>query len=243
MINLTDGKKIIWRNFRKFVSSLAEKELEYFQGEMKIRDKWEKNQNYLKSTNSNDPLDKLNQIPIKYRELEKYINPGEDGWQNRYYKKLFDIDMDTENQDMVNKRKQEICLNYLEGLEWTIKYYTTGCCDWRWKYKYAYPPLLEDLIKYIPYFDTEFINEDSSGKNKAINQHTQLCYVLPKHSLGLLPKTLHKYLLEQYGEWYGDNYEFKWAFCKYFWEAHAIMPHINIDNLEELVSCVTNNKK
>jgi 5'-3' exoribonuclease 1 len=234
-INLTDGKKIIWKNFRRFISVLAEKELENFQCEMKIRDKWERNMKY-GLLYSNDPLDKLNRIPIKYRELEKYINPGEDGWQNRYYKTLFDIDIENDINHLAEERKREICLNYLEGLEWTIKYYTSGCCNWRWKYKYSYAPLLEDLIKYTPYFDSEFIDSSPHHGTMAINEYTQLCYVLPKHSMNLLPDKLHKGLLEHYGELYQDNYDFKWAFCKYFWEAHAIMPHIDINNLEELVS-------
>ena len=52
----------------------------------------------------------------KLRVLEKYINPSEKGWESRYYKMLFDI-------DICNHWRKKICMNYLEGLEWTFKYY------------------------------------------------------------------------------------------------------------------------
>ena len=91
-------------------------------------------------------------IPSKERELEKYINPFDKYWETRYYDMLFDIDIDDDS-------RKNISLNYLEGLEWTFKYYTTGCVDWRWHYKYHYPPLLKDLLKYIPYFDGDLLEE------------------------------------------------------------------------------------
>ena len=60
-------------------------------------------------------------IPIKNRELEKYINPNQQGWENRYYKTLFEI-------DITDDYRRKICINYLEGLEWTFKYYTNRVC-------------------------------------------------------------------------------------------------------------------
>jgi 5'-3' exoribonuclease 2 len=129
-------------------------------------------------------------------------------------------------------RKQQICINFLEGLEWTMKYYTTGCPDWRWCYNYNYPPLLNDLLHYIPYFENEFIiNKDPNP----VNELVQLCYVLPKQSLNLLPTKLHDKLLEEHCDWYSADCEFIWAYCKYFWESHVDLPHIDISELELFV--------
>jgi 5'-3' exonuclease len=219
---LTNGKTIVWKNFRKFLSHLATNELENFKEEMKIRDKWEK-----KYSGNNQIEDNFISLPTKNREIEKYINPGEDVWEIRYYKMLFNVEINDE-------RKSQICTNYLEGIEWTLKYYTTGCADWRWSYNYHYAPLLNDLLTYTPYFDIELINYDENSMIP-VNEYTQLCYVLPRNSLQYLPEKIYNKLVDKYTNLYGTNYSFTWAFCKYFWECHVNLPHINIDDIEEIV--------
>lgn len=225
---LTDGKTIVWKNFRKFLSHLANNELEYFRNEMSIREKWEKKYIHGNAENNTSQLEEsFMLLPTKNREIEKYINPGDDGWECRYYKMLFNVDIDDE-------RKSQICNNYLEGIEWTLKYYTTGCPDWRWTYHYHYAPLLKDLLSYTPYFNVEFINSDRT-KMTPVNEYTQLCYVLPRNSLHYLPTHIYNKLIEKYEHLYGTDYGFSWSFCKYFWESHVNLPHIDINKIEELV--------
>jgi len=224
--NLTDGKNIYWKNVRKMVQFLVEREEEYIQNEMKLRDKREK-YHYPDDT-PEQKYTKFDAIPNYERELEKYINPFKKGWQHRYYKALFKIDIDDE-------RRKQIAINYLEGLEWTMKYYTEGCPNWNWHYKYNYPPLLEDLIKYIPYFETTFIKENTFTP---VSPLVQLCYVLPKQSLNLLPEKLYKLLKNEHPEWYKNDCEFIWAFSKYFWESHVELPEIDIEELKQVVEIV-----
>jgi 5'-3' exonuclease len=171
----------------------------------------------------------FNSFPIYNRKKEKYINPFKHGWQNRYYKSLFT------NEYVSFYDKRNIAINYIEGLEWTLRYYTTGEIDWKWKYKYNYPPLLQDLFKCIPDKPTTFINNINICDMREI---TQLCYVLPKQSLHLLPPVLAQILLNEFSEWYIDTTmeQFEWSFCRYFWETHLITSELDIDKFIETIN-------
>jgi 5'-3' exonuclease len=221
--NLTDGKKIYWKNVRKLIQFLADLEEEHFKVETKIRDRREKQ--FLPDITPEDKLKQFDSIPTYKRTLEKYINPYKINWQHRYYKSLFNIEID-------ETRKKQICINYLEGLEWTMKYYTTGCADWRWCYNYNYPPLFSDLIHYVPFFDTELIE---NKKPSPVSELVQLCYVLPKQSLKLLPEKLYNKLIQEHSSWYRVDCDFTWAYCRYFWESHVLLPDIDINELESFV--------
>jgi len=245
---LTDGKTINWNNVRKVVTYLAKLEEVFISNENKSRDNKERYSkqiynNSLKdkivststsistSTSEKEKEEKFRQFeatPLNERDLERYINPYKPYWQTRYYRALFDI-----KSDSTGLQTKDICLNYLEGLEWTLKYYTSGCPDWRWKYKYNYPPLLQDLIRFIPVFSNEFM---PAKPQNPVSELVQLCYVLPKHSLSLLPPRLKEALLQKYPEQYRDDCAFVWAYCRYFWESHIIMDEIDIDELERFVN-------
>jgi len=221
---LTDGKTIYWKNVRKLVEFIALNEEEYLKRETKLRDK--RSKNILPNETPEEQYKKFDAIPIYEREVEKYINPFKIGWQERYYKALFNIDID-------DIRRSQICTNYLEGLEWTMKYYTVGCPDWRWCYKYHYPPLFVDLVKHIPYFEKDYIIYTPA---RPVNELVQLSYVLPKQSLHLLPTYLYDALLKERNNWYKMDCKFIWAYCRYFWESHVDLPYININELEDFVN-------
>ena len=221
--NLTNGKKIYWKNVRKLVKFLAENEYDNLMDEYKIRQKWERRS--FKCKTVEEKKDRYLHIPIKNRDIEKYINPYESFWQKRYYESLF-------NTDETHEFKKEVSVNYMEGLEWVMNYYTKGCIDWRWHYKYNYPPLFNDLLKFIPSFDTVMIEPN---KHTNVSPYVQLSYVLPIESLPLIPNNIGEKLLEERGEYYAKQYDIKWAFCKFMWESHLELPHIDLDDLEAFV--------
>ena len=221
---LTDGSKIYWKNVRILVQHLAQLEEDYIKNEMKSRDKREKYAAIAPEETPEQKYQKFESVPTYERQTEKYINPFKEGWQSRYYTSLFKLEINDE-------RRKQIALNYMQGLEWTMKYYTSGCPDWRWHYQHNYPPLLQDLVKFIPVFDTEFVSSLTDSSNRPVQELVQLMYVLPKQSLHLLPTELVKKMDM-------DNYptdcDFVWAYCRYFWESHVDLPEIDLEELNNI---------
>ena len=217
--------KIMWKTLRKLIESLSQCEEEYIITEYKQRCTREKGFYNMDLSTKEKKLEYMEYIPCFERKNEHYINPVKEGWNYRYYKTLFECEPTPE-------RVKQICVNYMEGLEWTFKYYRSSCPDWRWKYNYSYPPLLSDLLKHIPYFDTTFIKQND---HKSVHPHVQLSYVLPKDNLSLLPYEIYKLLTTKYNHYYSDDCPFLWAYCKYFWESHVLLPEINIQELEAIV--------
>jgi 5'-3' exonuclease len=219
-ISKTTGK-IQWRNVGIFINEIAKREHELLLNEYFVRDKFDKRQ--YPETTQKEKDDIIQNTPTICREEEKYICPNETDWEKRYYKTLFGFKRTPENL-------KPLCNNYLEGLEWTYKYYTGDCVNWRWKYNYHYPPLFSDLCKYVPHFEMDFIVNSGIG---AFSPHTQLSYVLPSENLYLLPDKISGFLKSNYSELYPDTYGFQWAFCRYLWEAHPMLPEISIELLEQ----------
>ena len=222
--NIITNGKIIWKNFKLLVKELAMNEENYIQDEYRKRNKAEKKPIIIDEEASKFDKEMLH-APSKEREVEKYINQLDKYWESRYYDMLFDVEIEDE-------WRQKISMNYLEGLEWTWKYYSVGCEDWRWCYKYHYPPLLKDLVRFVPYFDTDLL--EKKEKNP-VKEEVQLSYVLPRKSLYLLPRRIEHKLLHEYNDLYRLDYEFKWVYCKYFWECHVEFPEIDVEKIEILV--------
>jgi len=224
LVSCSTGK-IYWKNLSVLINEIAQKEHEFLRHEYFVRDKLDERK-YPETTPQEKEQVFMN-APVIYRQDEKYICPTEHNWEDRYYKILFSI------YRKPNTIKP-VCINYLEGLEWVFRYYTGSCPDWKWKYNYSYPPLFADLCKYVPHFDTEFLSAVVTANSKRpFSSQVQLSYVLPYSKLDLLPKDIERFLKTNYKELYVDKYDFCWAFCRYLWEAHPLIPDISVDLLEQ----------
>lgn len=246
-----DRPRINWDSVRDFVQCLAEVEHSRLLAEHTLRDKrarsassgnqyeratlMESRDNRPAAMHSTGAYNSISEmlvakcknaadvlhVPSKERGLEHYIAPQRQGWEERYYMALF-------GERITDRRCQAYCINYLEGLEWTFQYYTRGCVDWRWRYKYSYAPLLVDLVRFIPASSSSsssIILLEPKPKDP-IRDTEQLRYVLPPaFQSALIPAdAADSSGLSVAAAPFGlDDVHFKWAYCKYFWEAHIVL--------------------
>lgn len=216
---ISNDNEINWKWVSLFIKELAKTEHERILGEYELREKWGKRK-WLADNDDNRDFT-VQSVPVIYRAEENYIAPKERSWERRYYNTLFQPDINVES----------VCINYLEGLEWVFKYYTVDCPHWKWRYQYHYPPLLTDLTKFVPNNSYDFITNDST--NSPFSENVQLAYVLPPANHGLLLSNVKRDLDTLYSQYSVTEFSFQWAFCRYFWEAHAILPEVSIDVLHE----------
>jgi 5'-3' exonuclease len=224
---IINNGSINWHSFKKYIKQIAENEEKFIKEVYNIRDKQGKK--YYPETSSEEIEYKFSVMPSWDLNIEHYINPFEEDWQHRYYYSLCSIDSRSKDY---NANIKLLCTNYLETLQWVYYYYSNKCKNWTIHYKYHYPPLLCDLYTYIPYFNSELtINDDYS----ILNTNVLLAYVLPKHSLHLLPENIHNHLLKNYDKYYKDDYALLYAFCKYFYEGHVDFPEIQHTNFNNAI--------
>ena len=229
----TPGEYAIhWPNYKKLVAHLAAQELTLIRKEHATRDRQARHMR--DADRDDDVMHDVLMLPMTQRDVERDINPFQPGWENRYYASLCDM------HAPMDQEVTALCRNYLEGMEWTFRYYTRGCVDWKWTYANHYPPLLADLVHHIPetHDPTNPFSFMRIQPKEPIRDVVQLCYVLPRASHALLPPSVERALMHSnFGSKYTDDggHNFKWAYCKYFWECHTDLPALDLRELEQIV--------
>ena len=213
-----------------FIAELAKCEHPFLLKEYAAR---KKTDNWIWKSNTEAERDRImTNLPIIYRAEEEFICPREPLWEDRYYMTLFPGNKDGCSMS----RRGDISNTYIDGLKWVYRYYTGECIDWKWRYSYHYPPLFADLSRCFS-DSTMHSSETLTKINGPVSPYVQLAFVLPKSQLELLPLRIHNFLLEKYPHCFPESVGFKWAFCRYFWEAHVdfedISNPVNYDYLLE----------
>lgn len=202
---------IHWKNVGIFLSRLAEREHALMLEMFAERDEMEARECDPKS-------------PLLHRAAEHYIAPAEAGWEVRYYMALFGIDVTT---PAGRDELRAVCLNYLEALEWTLKYYTVGCPNWGWTYRHHYAPLIKDLICFIPTRAAEFVAAQPAAP---VTPARQLALVFPPAAAArwITDAETRAWIEDHKEQLYmaGDDLEMSYSFATYDWECHPKLPPV-----------------
>ena len=100
----------------------------------------------------------------------------EEGWKKRYYEDTYKKEDVEQGGGLKN-----MCIQYVKGLAWVLKYYYDGCPSWNWYYPFHYAPFASDLVN-IESYPMDF---ELSIPFRPVEQ---LLAVLPKESSHALPE-------------------------------------------------------
>ena len=217
LINIKTGN-INWNHFRKYLATLCQQEQENILANLK----WK-----LSQKQKRQPLnysDKLEMLPCFDTEKEEYLYENIDNFRDF----VFD-----------NVSIKHVCYNYLEMIQWTwYYYYNNDIIDNTKCYLYGQAPLLNDVLSFVPLFNSETLL--TSRSTPTIDETTLLLYVLPyeEHSV-VIPSDKYKQMSEVvYNEaplLKETNYNVEYLLCKYFWESHLELVHIDVFALNKVV--------
>jgi 5'-3' exonuclease len=146
-------------------------------------------------------------------------------WRYYYYKKLFDININSDSAYISNASN-----NYIKGIYWTYNYYKKFDLDYNWYYPYNYPPTVKDISNYLKVNIIQPIKLNGTYLQPKI----QLLLILPIDSINLIDKSMQKYMTDiSFGlkYLYPIEYKIQTLFKNHLWECCPILPMINIDKI------------
>ena len=124
------------------------------------------------------------------------------------------------------KRKlKKISHDYLDGLQWVMKYYKNGCQDWKWYYPYDYAPPANVLSEHLETYITP-----KYMKTTPLTPYQQLLAIIPPKSKNLLPYPLNNLLTDDNSplkNYCPDKFEIDLAGKKYEYQGIVLLPMIN----------------
>ncbi len=175
------------------------------------------------------PLEKftndLNYMPLIKRH--KIIDPDNDPfWKALYYKTFLNI---TQSD---HQAVDDICCNFLQGLQWNVDYYFNVNFQNTWYYKYATSPFIADVYRYLIKADIPPI----TSHDISIEDREQLLFVLPYKSFPLLPSSTRLRLQDisqGYVYLYPTSFQVITFMKSQLWECIPILPPVNINLIKD----------
>ncbi len=178
-----------------------------------------------------------NYLPVFNREEDKYIILGSQNWRQRYYEVCFD----TEYQKDID----QICINYLEGLYWILKYYFEDCISYNWFYRYNHPPAMKDIRNFLENNDFD-INKSVKIDKTPYTPFVQLMSVLPPSSYKLVPSSYQFLFNSQQSpilDLYPTNFKLDTLGKFQTWQCPPIIPVVDDERILEATQDLPLNKE
>jgi 5'-3' exonuclease len=229
---LVHGGKIQWDIFEKLCEKASENE--YFNVKNRVK-------KYISMRVSDSGLDTQVARDIfweKQCEHKDHLKLLESGWKERFYEHYFGFEQNNWNS------KNDMILNYLEGLQWNLDYYLTGVKNWMWYYKYHAAPFFGDIYHYLHKRGTTQLVKNIQHNTKPTHKPSsieQLLVVLPPQSSSLIP-TKYRCLMESIESDIIDLYPISYKLEHYYkakdWEYKPKLPDVQFSRVVHAVKTI-----
>lgn len=123
---------------------------------------------------------------IYKKTVSDNVKLHEAGWKDRYYNEPHKKE-DVERGGGIKR----MCITYVQGLCWVLRYYYQGVPSWNWYYPFHYAPFASDLVNIDTYGEMVF------EKSQPFRPIEQLLAVLPASSAGALPPEVRWLMLDK----------------------------------------------
>ncbi|KAJ1615068.1 Rat1 Kar1/Rat1 like 5'-3' exonuclease [Cryptosporidium canis] len=135
----------------------------------------------------------------------------------------------------LNEVSDQVCIHYLRGLSWVLRYYYHGVPSWDWYYPYHYAPYVIDIVEAITNVNNNFkVKESLVGGfelGKPFTQFEQLMSVLPPKSGKIcLPTEFYNMMIDANNpliEFYPSKFKQDPNGNKQRWKWVALLPFID----------------
>lgn len=225
--------RIQWDMFEKLCELASENEYVHLKNRVK---------KYVSMRVSDSELDTQVSRDIfweKQRDNKDYLKLLESGWKERFYEHYFGFEQNDWNS------KNDMNLNYLEGLQWNLDYYLGDIKNWMWSYKYHAAPLFGDIYHYLHKRGSTQLLKNIQFVTKHTHKPSsieQLLVVLPPQSSHLVPKK-YRHLMESADSDIIDLYPISYKLEYYYkvkdWEYKPKLPDVEFSRVVNAVKHVS----
>lgn len=169
----------------------------------------------------------------KYSNEEKFIEDDEIFHDVLNFQKEFEIEIYKQKylEIKIQSEEKDVVQNYVDGLNWILRYYFYGIIDWDYIYYFSYAPFASMIAINLSSYKIEI----NLKKTYPSPPYLQLLAILPPQSYDLIPEELNKIMFrEDMKKYYPTEIEIDYQGKRKEFEGIIILPFINMKELKEI---------